>query len=125
VPNGLKNKTNDVYPNKGNIYIGKTSPPLVVKLYQDQFTRDFSLFLKLRFNELVPSGRMVLAFLGRKNKDICSGELSTLWELVYESLNSMVVEVVPYYQIRKTQFQKLLKNIYFLIKSYMESCIYF
>ncbi|KAJ4788531.1 S-adenosyl-L-methionine-dependent methyltransferase superfamily protein [Rhynchospora pubera] len=84
VPEGLENK--------GNIYIGKTSPPLVAKLYQDQFKRDFSLFLELRFKELVPGGQMVLSFLGRKKNDIYGGELSTSWGLVSESLNSMVLE---------------------------------
>ncbi|KAJ3696673.1 hypothetical protein LUZ61_000378 [Rhynchospora tenuis] len=92
VPEGLESNGDYVPPNKGNIYIGKTSPPLVVKLYQDQFTRDFSLFLKLRFNELVPGGQMVLAFLGRKKKNIHNGELSSLWGLVSESLHSMVLE---------------------------------
>ncbi|KAJ3696669.1 hypothetical protein LUZ61_000374 [Rhynchospora tenuis] len=92
VPEGLESNGDYVPPNKGNIYIGKTSPPLVVKLYQDQFTRDFSLFLKLRFNELVPGGQMVLAFLGRKKKNIYNGELSSLWGLVSESLHSMVHE---------------------------------
>ncbi|KAJ1699855.1 hypothetical protein LUZ63_008367 [Rhynchospora breviuscula] len=59
---------------------------------QDQFKRDFSLFLKLRFKEVVPGGQMVLSFLGRKEKDIYDGELSSSWGLVSESLNSMVLE---------------------------------
>ncbi|KAJ4757971.1 S-adenosyl-L-methionine-dependent methyltransferases superfamily protein [Rhynchospora pubera] len=92
VPEGLESNGEHVSPNKGNIYIGKASPPLVVKLYQAQFNRDFSLFLKLRFNELVPGGQMVLAFLGRKKKNIYNGELSSLWGLVSESLHSMVLE---------------------------------
>ncbi|KAJ1699857.1 hypothetical protein LUZ63_008369 [Rhynchospora breviuscula] len=92
VPEGLESNGNCVHLNKGNIYIGKTSPPLVVKFYQDQFRRDFSLFLKLRFNELVPGGQMVLAFSGRKKRDIYNGELSIIWGLLSESLNSMVLE---------------------------------
>ncbi|KAJ3694635.1 hypothetical protein LUZ60_000012 [Juncus effusus] len=91
-PEGLESKRKDVPPNKGNIYISKTSPPKVVKLYQDQFQKDFLLFLALRFNELVSGGQMVLAFLGRKNKNILNGELSCLWSLVAEALNSMVEE---------------------------------
>ncbi|KAJ3696667.1 hypothetical protein LUZ61_000372 [Rhynchospora tenuis] len=91
VPEGLESNGN-VHLNKGNIYIGKTSHPLVVKFYQEQFKRDFSLFLKLRFNELVPGGQMVLAFSGRKKRDIYNGELSTIWGLLSESLNSMVLE---------------------------------
>ncbi|KAJ4753143.1 S-adenosyl-L-methionine-dependent methyltransferase superfamily protein [Rhynchospora pubera] len=92
VPEGLESKGEYSSPNKGNIYIGKTSPPLVVKLYQNQFNTDFSLFLKLRFKELVPGGQMVLAFLGRKKTNLYNGELSSLWGLVSESLHSMVLE---------------------------------
>ncbi|KAJ3696664.1 hypothetical protein LUZ61_000369 [Rhynchospora tenuis] len=61
-------------------------------IHTDQFKRDFSLFLKLRFKELIPGGQMVLAFLGRTKKDIYNGELSSLWGLVSDSLNSMVLE---------------------------------
>ncbi|KAJ3683014.1 hypothetical protein LUZ60_013241 [Juncus effusus] len=92
VPEGLESMRKDVPPNKGNIYISKTSPLQVVKLYEDQFRKDFSLFLALRFNELVSHGQMVLAFLARKNEDILCGELSHLWGLVAEALNSMVRE---------------------------------
>ncbi|KAJ3670846.1 hypothetical protein LUZ60_008272 [Juncus effusus] len=84
VPEGLENK--------GSIYISKTSPPQVVKLYQEQFRKDFSLFLALRFEELVSGGQAVLGFIGRKNKDILCGELSCLHSLVAEALNSMVLE---------------------------------
>ncbi|KAJ4793874.1 S-adenosyl-L-methionine-dependent methyltransferase superfamily protein [Rhynchospora pubera] len=92
VPEGLESKGKYAPPNKENIYIAKTSANIVVKLYQDQFMRDFSLFLKQRFNELVLGGQMVLAFLGRKKKDVYNGELSSLWGLVSDSLNSMVLE---------------------------------
>ncbi|VAI11509.1 unnamed protein product [Triticum turgidum subsp. durum] len=62
--------------NQGNIYIWETTPPSVVKLYQEQFLEDMSLFLKLRHTELVASGQMVLTFLGRKNSDVLRGEMS-------------------------------------------------
>lgn len=80
--------------NKGNIYIGRTSPRLVVEQYQEQFHSDFSHFLKLRFDELVPCGQMVLSFLGMSKRDILDGELSTIYGLVAESLDSMVREVL-------------------------------
>ncbi|XP_078151213.1 anthranilate O-methyltransferase 3-like [Carex rostrata] len=92
VPKEIGDKRNGMPLNKGNIYIGKTSPPLVVKLYQEQFHRDFSHFLKLRFDELVPCGQMVLSFLGRNKENILDGELSTIWGSVAESLDSMVRE---------------------------------
>ncbi|KAF3338701.1 anthranilate O-methyltransferase 1-like protein [Carex littledalei] len=92
VPKDIGDKRNGMPLNKGNIYIGKTSPPHVVKLYQEQFHRDFSQFLKLRFEELVPCGQMLLSFLGRKKKDILDGELSTIGGWFAESLDSMVRE---------------------------------
>ena len=94
MPKDIGDKRNGMPLNKGNIYIGKTSPPLVVKLYQEQFHRDFSHFLKLRFDELVPCGQMVLSFLGRNKENILDGELSTIWGSVAESLDSMVREVL-------------------------------
>ncbi|XP_078177516.1 anthranilate O-methyltransferase 2-like [Carex rostrata] len=92
VPKDIGDKKNGMPLNKGNIYIGKTSPTLVAKLYQEQFHRDFSQFLKLRCDELVPCGQMLLSFLGRNKNDILDGELSTIWGLVAESLDSMVLE---------------------------------
>jgi jasmonate O-methyltransferase len=47
--------------NGGNIYIGKTTPQVVVKLFQEQFGKDFELFLKLQYEELVSGGHMVLS----------------------------------------------------------------
>ncbi|XP_047054014.1 benzoate O-methyltransferase-like [Lolium rigidum] len=77
--------------NEGNIYIGKTTPPIVIKLFQEQFQKDFELFLKLRSSELVSGGRMLLTLLGRKSKEmLMHGDVSTLFELVAKSLQSLV-----------------------------------
>ncbi|KAJ0986999.1 hypothetical protein J5N97_005355 [Dioscorea zingiberensis] len=78
--------------NKGNIYISKTSPPIVSRLYLQQFNRDFSTFLKLRSQELINGGQMVLSFLGRKSSDPSEAEVCHLWGLVAQALNSMVHE---------------------------------
>lgn len=86
--------------NEGNMYIWETTPPAVVKLYQKQFQKDFSLFLKLRYNELVSNGQMVLTFLGRKNKDVLRGELSCMWGLLAQALQSLV-------QQRRVEEEKL------------------
>ncbi|AQK68342.1 Salicylate/benzoate carboxyl methyltransferase [Zea mays] len=76
--------------NEDNIYIARTTAPSVAKLFQEQFQKDFSLFLKLRHEELVHGGRMVLIFLGRKNEDVYSGDLNQLFALVATALQSLV-----------------------------------
>ncbi|XP_027347780.1 salicylate carboxymethyltransferase-like [Abrus precatorius] len=85
VPEGVEN-------NRGNIYIGRTSPPNVLKAYYEQFQRDFSLFLKCRAEELVEGGSMVLTFLGRRSDDPCSKDGCYIWELMATALNDMVFE---------------------------------
>ncbi|KAJ0014845.1 hypothetical protein Pint_20366 [Pistacia integerrima] len=55
--------------NKGNICVAKTSPPTVFKAYNQQFNRDFSMFLKSRAEELVPGGRMVLTTMASFSSD--------------------------------------------------------
>ncbi|KAM0914437.1 hypothetical protein ACQ4PT_011611 [Festuca glaucescens] len=91
VPEGLEGKR-EVYLNEENMYITKNTSPLVVKLFQEQFRKDFSLFLRLRHEELVFGGQMVLTFLGRKNEDVYSGDLNHLFGLLSESLQTLVVK---------------------------------
>ncbi|KAJ9172750.1 hypothetical protein P3X46_015960 [Hevea brasiliensis] len=55
-------------------------------------SKDFSLFLNCRFNELVLGGRMVLTFLGRRSPDPSSKECCYIWELLAMVLNEMVLE---------------------------------
>ncbi|XP_057419292.1 S-adenosyl-L-methionine:benzoic acid/salicylic acid carboxyl methyltransferase 1 isoform X2 [Lotus japonicus] len=83
VPEGINN-------NKGNIYIGSTSPSNVYKAYYKQFQSDFSYFLKCRANELVEGGHMVLTFAGRRSNDPQSKECCFIWELMATALNDMV-----------------------------------
>ncbi|KAK9674216.1 hypothetical protein RND81_12G219000 [Saponaria officinalis] len=59
VPKGLLTKGGGSI-NKGNIYISETSPPEVHAAYREQFEEDFSTFLKLRGEEMVTGGRMVI-----------------------------------------------------------------
>ncbi|KAK1699588.1 hypothetical protein QYE76_016285 [Lolium multiflorum] len=78
--------------NEGNIYIAENTPPYVVKLYQEQFQKDFLLFVKLRCNELVFGGQMLLIFVGRKYEDAYSGGLNHLFGLLAQSIQFLVNE---------------------------------
>ncbi|CAL5075801.1 unnamed protein product [Urochloa decumbens] len=91
VPDGLY-AYGDAHLNKDNIYITKTTEHVAVKQFQDQFQKDFSLFLKLRHEELVYGGKMVLVFLGRKDEDAYNGDLNQLFGLVARSLQSLVMK---------------------------------
>lgn len=71
-----------------------TSSPSVVKLYQARFKNDVSLFLRLRCEELVFGGQMVLTFIGRKNEDVFSGDSNHhLYGLLAQSLQSLADKV--------------------------------
>lgn len=61
--------------------------------YLAQFKRDFSLFLKLRSEEIVAGGRMVLTLLGRSNPDLTGGENCYKFDLLADALSDMVSEV--------------------------------
>lgn len=91
VPEGLEGKR-EVYLNGESMYIDNNTPPPVVKLFQEQFRKDFSLFLRLRHEELVFGGQMVLTFLGRKDEDVYTGDLNHLFGLLSQSLQSLVAK---------------------------------
>ncbi|TVU11857.1 hypothetical protein EJB05_45466 [Eragrostis curvula] len=90
-PKGLEG-TRKTHTDGGDIYITSTSSPSTVKLFQKQFQKDFSLFLKLRYEELVFGGQMVLTFIGRKKEDVHSGEPNQFYGLLAQSLQSLVDE---------------------------------
>ncbi|KAL5063769.1 hypothetical protein RYX36_025506 [Vicia faba] len=86
VPEGVDNN------NKGNIYLSSTSPSNVLKVYYEQFQRDFSLFLECRAKELVEGGCMILTIPGRKVDDPSNKECCYIWDLMSIILNDMVLE---------------------------------
>lgn len=79
-------------PNKGNIYISKTSPPEIAKAYREQFQSDFSRFLKSRYEELSVGGGMMLTLLVKDHAD--NELLMYTTGLLSETLNSMALEVL-------------------------------
>ncbi|KAK3132076.1 hypothetical protein QOZ80_6AG0515420 [Eleusine coracana subsp. coracana] len=88
-PKGLERAKKSLV-DEGDIYITATSSPSIVKLFQKQFQNDFSIFLKLRHEELVLGGQMVLTFVGRKIEDVHSGEPNHFYGLLGQSLRSLV-----------------------------------
>jgi len=82
----------DALLNKDNIYISETSTSFVVKCFREQFNKDFSTFLKLRHEELVYGGNMVLTFCGRKDENVYNGDLNKLFGLLAMSLQSLVTK---------------------------------
>ena len=89
VPSGLV--TEEGLPlNKGNIYIGKTSPRSVRDAYLDQFNIDFTNFLSARADELVPGGHLFLT-LTSKNDDPVTYNFQDLLGMI---MNDMVAEVI-------------------------------
>lgn len=80
--------------NKGNIYIGITSPKSVPEAYYNQFQKDFSMFLKCRAEELVIGGRMVFTLVGRISDDPSKSGAYNNWGLLALALNNMVAEVI-------------------------------
>ncbi|KAH0911813.1 hypothetical protein HID58_035134 [Brassica napus] len=86
VPDGLEN-------NNTSIHINDTSPPDVYKSYLNQFKNDFSLFLRMRSEEIVPNGQMVLTFVGRKVSDPLSKDCFQVWSLLSDCILDLVSEV--------------------------------
>lgn len=79
--------------NKGSIYITERSPQEVSKAYVDQFNVDFSLFLRLRSEELIVGGKMVLIFLGRESPLHIDRGNSFFWELLTQSFSTLISQV--------------------------------
>ncbi|KAL3523682.1 hypothetical protein ACH5RR_016516 [Cinchona calisaya] len=89
VPSGLVTESG-IPLNKGSIYFAKTSPPHVHKAYLDQFTKDFTMFLRMHSEELVPRGHILLTFMCKG--DEIDGSNNILELLLDKAINDLVVE---------------------------------
>ena len=76
--------------NKGNIYIGKTSPKSVHDAYLDQFDRDFTNFLSARADELVSGGHLFVTLAPKIDDPVAYN----VQDLLGMTMNDMVSEVM-------------------------------
>ncbi|KAG5543152.1 hypothetical protein RHGRI_016037 [Rhododendron griersonianum] len=91
VPPGLDSKEG-IPLNKGKLYLSETSPVRVVEAYLAQFHKDFALFLKSRAEEMLPGGRMVLTFMGRRDTHPTTQQSCFQWELLALALMNLASE---------------------------------
>ncbi|GAB4853274.1 hypothetical protein Ancab_040594 [Ancistrocladus abbreviatus] len=103
VPKGLVGDNGEAL-NKGNLYIAKTSPPEVGKAYQEQFEKDFTLFLSQRSLELVVGGHMVLL--------IASGGESRETYIPFELLNMALKDMILEGLIKEEQLDSFNMPMY-------------
>ncbi|KAI9377128.1 hypothetical protein POPTR_019G022402v4 [Populus trichocarpa] len=94
--------------------------PNVFKAYLEQFQKDFSLSLRLRSEEIIQGGRVVLTFIGRSIEDPRSKDCCLYWELLAKSLldlaaKGLVVEAdidtfnLPYYNPYEGQVREIIE----------------
>ncbi|XP_010464857.1 PREDICTED: salicylate/benzoate carboxyl methyltransferase [Camelina sativa] len=116
VPEKLEN-------NVGNVYITSSSPKSAYKAYLNQFQKDFTMFLKLRSEEIVSNGRMVLNFIGRNThlKDPLYRDCCHFWTLLSKSLRDLVFEGhvseskldtfnMPFYDPNVHELKEVIRN---------------
>lgn len=86
VPDGLENNTK-------SIHIKEPCPPNVYESYSNQFKNDFWLFLRMRSEEMMHNGHMVLIFVGRKVSNLVSKNCFQVWSLLTDCLLDLASEV--------------------------------
>ncbi|ESQ44655.1 hypothetical protein EUTSA_v10003351mg, partial [Eutrema salsugineum] len=79
VPQGLEDNIN-------NVYIRSGCSLSVCHSYMYQFQTDFYSFLRMRSEEMLPNGRMVLTFIGKKDVDPLCRDGFYLWSLLSDAL---------------------------------------
>ncbi|XP_010488883.1 PREDICTED: salicylate/benzoate carboxyl methyltransferase-like [Camelina sativa] len=85
IPDGLEGNTK-------SIHIKHPYTPNVYKSYLNQFKNDFSVFLKMRSEEIVHNGHMVLTFVGRKASNTLSNDCFQVWSLLSDCLRDLASE---------------------------------
>ncbi|XP_018490017.1 salicylate/benzoate carboxyl methyltransferase-like [Raphanus sativus] len=106
-----------------NVFITNTSSQSAYKAYLNQFQRDFTMFLRLRSEEVVSNGRMVLTFIGRNtlNNDPLYRDCCHLWSLLSKSLHDLVFEGLvskskldafnmPFYDPNEQELKEVIRN---------------
>ena len=79
---------------KMSVYLTSSSPLSEHKAYLNQFQTDFKTFLRMRSEEMVSSGHMVLTLIGRKTLDDPLHRDCCHWlTLLSDSLCDLVFEV--------------------------------
>ncbi|CAL5010949.1 unnamed protein product [Urochloa decumbens] len=81
-PEDLKTKMIPLYDEDEDLR--RTRRRLVIRAYREQFRKDFTLFLKLRAQELIPKGRMVVSMVGSRHYECVAP-----WDIVTIPLNDM------------------------------------
>ncbi|KAJ0249464.1 Salicylate/benzoate carboxyl methyltransferase [Hirschfeldia incana] len=108
---------------KGSVYITSSSPQSTYKAHLNQFQKDFTMFLRLRSEEIVSNGRMVLTFIGRNtlNNDPLYRDCCHFWTLLSKSLRDMVFEGhvseskldafnMPFYDPNEQELEDVIRN---------------
>ncbi|KAG2262532.1 hypothetical protein Bca52824_069611 [Brassica carinata] len=108
--------------NKMNVYITGSSPPGEHKAYLNQFQTDFTIFLRMRSEEMVSNGRMVLTLIGRKTLDDplyrdCCHWLTLLSDSLCDLVSEGLVSAskvssfkVPFYDPNGDEVKELVRN---------------
>lgn len=90
--------------NKNNICLAKTSSRLVHNAYMDQFKKDFTIFLRMRSEEMAVPGHLALSFVCKNDEndgyDICEFVGMEIDNMVKEGIieeSKLATFNIPYY----------------------------
>ncbi|CAH2070213.1 unnamed protein product [Thlaspi arvense] len=115
VPDGLEK-------NNMSVYITTSSPLSEYTAYLNQFQRDFTTFLRMRSQEMVSNGRMVLTVMGRNTlDDPLFRDCCHCWTLLSNSLCDLVLEghlsaskvnsfKIPFYDPNEEELKEIIRK---------------